>query len=177
MSKIILDDQMRSRLNVAQSMTEVCDANGTTVGYFVTPDQFKKMMYAWAKTQFTDEEAERAWDDDLRNGGVSTSEALERAKHRSLREEERRVNYSVVWPDAAQDQLADQYLAARLDGREADFSQAVSEIEVKLVRDPLNVGESRTGSQRVLIELPAMVSYLVDNQARVVTVAGVRFVP
>ena len=87
MSKIIFDDQMRSRLNVAQSMTEVCDANDTTVGYFVSPEQFEKMMYAWAKTQFTDEEAERAWDDYQRDGGVSTSEALERAKRRSLREE------------------------------------------------------------------------------------------
>ena len=86
------------------------------------------------------------------------------------------MNYSVVWPDAAQDQLADQYLAARLGGRDAEFSQSVSEIEVKLARDPLAVGESRVGSQRVLIELPAMVFYLVDDQARVATVAGVRYV-
>ncbi|HEY1377981.1 MAG TPA: hypothetical protein VGF55_14370 [Gemmataceae bacterium] len=87
------------------------------------------------------------------------------------------MNYTVFWPDAAQDQLADQYLAARRDGREADFSQAVSEIEVKLARDPLTIGEQRVGSQRVLVDLPALVFYLVDDQARVVTVAGVRYVP
>jgi hypothetical protein len=86
------------------------------------------------------------------------------------------VSYTVYWPDAAQDQLADQYLAARLDGREADFSQAVSEFEVKLARDPLAVGESRTGSRRILIELPAMVFFQVNNSAQVVTLAGVRYI-
>jgi hypothetical protein len=79
-SKIILDDELRARFSGTQSMTEVCDPSGATVGFFVTPEQFKKMMYAWANTQFTDEQAERAWNDYLRNGGVSTQEALERAK-------------------------------------------------------------------------------------------------
>jgi hypothetical protein len=85
------------------------------------------------------------------------------------------VNYTVFWPDAAQDQLADQYLAARFDGREAEFSQSVSEIEVKLARDPLTVGESRTGNQRLLMERPVMVFYEIDAATRVVTIAGVRY--
>lgn len=86
------------------------------------------------------------------------------------------MNYTVPWPDAAQDQLADQYLAARLDGRDAEFSQAVSEIEVKLARDPLTVGESRTGNERILFDRPAMVFYDVDTPTRVVTIAGVRYI-
>jgi hypothetical protein len=80
MDKVILDDELRAKLEAGPSMTEVYDASGRTVGFFVTPEQFKKMMYAWASTQFTDEQAERAWNDYLRNGGVSTQEALERAK-------------------------------------------------------------------------------------------------
>jgi hypothetical protein len=79
-NKVILDDELRARLIVGHPTTEVCDATGRTVGYFLTPDQFEKLMYVWAKAQFTDEEAERAWNDYLRNGGVSTQEALERAK-------------------------------------------------------------------------------------------------
>ena len=80
MSKIILDAELRTKFNVTQSMTEVCDPHGTTVGFFVTPARFRELMYAWAKTEFTDDEAERAWNDYQRNGGVSTQEALERAK-------------------------------------------------------------------------------------------------
>jgi hypothetical protein len=80
MSKVTLDDGLRAKFQTGRTMTEVCDEGGTTVGYFVTPEQFEKMMYAWAKTQFTDGEAERAWESYLRNGGVSTREALERAK-------------------------------------------------------------------------------------------------
>jgi len=63
-------------------MTEVCDPSGATIGFFVRPEQFRKMMYAWANTQFTDEQAERAWNDYLRNGGVSSREAWERVKAR-----------------------------------------------------------------------------------------------
>ena len=80
MSKITLDDELRAKLDTGRPTTEVCDSGGRTVGYFLTPAQFEKLMYAWAKTEFTDEEAERAWNDYLRNGGVSTQEALERAK-------------------------------------------------------------------------------------------------
>jgi hypothetical protein len=87
------------------------------------------------------------------------------------------VNVTVVWPESAQNQLAEQYLAARLDGRNAEFSQSVSEIEAKLARDPLILGESRSGSLRVVVELPAMILYRVDDPSKLVTVAGVRYVP
>jgi hypothetical protein len=86
------------------------------------------------------------------------------------------VNYTVIWPDAAQDQLADQYLVARLDGLEAEFSQSVSEIDARLARDAVGVGESRPGSQRILIDLPAMVTYRVDEPNRVATITEVKYV-
>jgi hypothetical protein len=80
--KLILDEELRKKFDVNRPTTEVCDANGRTVGYFLTPAQFEKLIYAWAKTEFSDEEAERARQDFLRSGGVSTEEALERAKKR-----------------------------------------------------------------------------------------------
>src|SRR5438094_474015 len=82
MSKVILDDALRAKLDLQANYTEVCDANGQALGYFLSPEFFKKLMYAWAKGQFTDEEAERAWNEYLRNGGVSTEEAWERVKAR-----------------------------------------------------------------------------------------------
>jgi hypothetical protein len=87
------------------------------------------------------------------------------------------MNYTVIWPPPADDQLTDQYLVALADGRGDEFTQSVSEIEVKLARDPLAVGESRDEPDRVLIELPALVTYDVDSAARTVNILGVRYVP
>jgi hypothetical protein len=79
--KVILDDELRAKLPGRANYTEVCGPDGQAVGFFLSPEFFKKLMYAWAKTEFTDEEAERAWKDYLTHGGVSTTEALERAKN------------------------------------------------------------------------------------------------
>ena len=86
------------------------------------------------------------------------------------------MNFTVHWPDEVQEELAGQYLAARLDGREAEFSRAVSEIDVRLARDPAGVGESRPGSQRILIDLPVMVTYRIDEPNRAVTITEVWYV-
>lgn len=82
MSKVILDGDLRAKLNFQANYTEVCSADGQALGYFVSPEFFTRLMYAWVKGQFTDEEAERAWNDYLRDGGVSTEEAWRRAKAR-----------------------------------------------------------------------------------------------
>ena len=82
MNKAILDDELRAKLNGPSPTTQVCDATGKIVGYFLTPDQFEKLMYAWVKDQYTDEQADRAWDSYLRNGGVSSREAWERVRAR-----------------------------------------------------------------------------------------------
>ena len=82
MSKVILDDELRARLNLSANYTEISDANGQAVGYVLSPEFFRKLMYAWVKEQHTDEEAERAWQDYLKNGGVSTEEAWRRVKAR-----------------------------------------------------------------------------------------------
>ena len=50
MSKMILDDELRAKFDAAQSVTEVCDANGATHGFFVTPDQFKKMVLEYYRS-------------------------------------------------------------------------------------------------------------------------------
>jgi hypothetical protein len=82
MSKVTLDDALRAKLDVRANYTEVCGTDGQAIGYLLSPEFFKKLMYAWIKEQFTDEQAERAWNDYLRNGGVSTQEAWERVQAR-----------------------------------------------------------------------------------------------
>jgi hypothetical protein len=61
MDKIVLDEELRSRLNGMTSVLEICTTDGTTVGHFVPADQFKKMLYAWAErhNDVTPEELQR----------------------------------------------------------------------------------------------------------------------
>jgi hypothetical protein len=80
MSKIILDDAIRAKLDDRNGHAELYDASGTRIGHFLTHDQYIKLMYAWAKSQFTDEEAERAWNSYLENGGVPAEEAWRRVQ-------------------------------------------------------------------------------------------------
>jgi hypothetical protein len=70
MSKIILDDALRAKLDHRNGHAELYDASGKRIGHFLTHDRYLKLMYGWAKSQFTDEEAERAWKSYLENGGV-----------------------------------------------------------------------------------------------------------
>ena len=60
MSKIIIDDTLRAKLNGLNSETEFCDESGKTLGHYVPSDLFARMLYAWAKSQITDAEIEAA---------------------------------------------------------------------------------------------------------------------
>lgn len=58
MEKILLDDELRSRLNGLNGELEFTDAEGRTVGHFLPPDVYKKLLYAYAESRcpFTEEE-------------------------------------------------------------------------------------------------------------------------
>jgi hypothetical protein len=60
MSRVTLDQSLRSKLNDLESQTEICDEAGQIVGYYVPATWHRKMLYAWAKIQFTDDELEMA---------------------------------------------------------------------------------------------------------------------
>jgi hypothetical protein len=82
MSKVTLDDATRAKLPTQDDHAELFDSDGRRIGHFLSHDAYVKLMYAWAKTAFTDEEAERVWSDYLRNGGVSSEEAWRRVRAR-----------------------------------------------------------------------------------------------
>lgn len=84
------------------------------------------------------------------------------------------MNFDVWWIPAAEDQLAEIWMAAA--DRNA-VTQAADRIDTALSADPLGVGESRPDRYRVLIEMPLVVYYEVsepDRRVRVlrVTAAG-----
>jgi hypothetical protein len=59
MSKVILDDDLRAKLNGLNETVEVCEPSGTTVGRFVPEVDYLKLIYAWEKATMSIEELER----------------------------------------------------------------------------------------------------------------------
>ena len=84
------------------------------------------------------------------------------------------MNYHVRWKRSARDQLRCFWINAA--DRQA-VTNAANAIDSELQRDPLNAGESRAGSRRILIVAPLVVVYRVDAQQRRVVVLSVRSLP
>ena len=59
MSKVILDDDLRAKLNGLTETVEFCEPSGETVGHYVPHDQYMKLLYALAKTEVPLEELKR----------------------------------------------------------------------------------------------------------------------
>ena len=73
MNKILVDPSLRSRLDNLDSRLEFCDESGKTLGYFVPASEQERLLYAWARAEFTDEEIERARGE---SGGLTIAEVL-----------------------------------------------------------------------------------------------------
>jgi len=56
MSKIVVDDVLRAKLNGLNTDVELCDESGQTLGHFVPAEAYMKWTYAWLRTQVTDDE-------------------------------------------------------------------------------------------------------------------------
>ncbi|MBA4068198.1 MAG: hypothetical protein C0501_31755 [Isosphaera sp.] len=83
MGTVILDDELKARLNGLSEHLEVRDAAGKLVGHFLPDTEFetyKRLAYDWARAEFAREEAEEAakgivrkWDG---TNGKTTAEAI-----------------------------------------------------------------------------------------------------
>lgn len=74
MRRLVLDPAVSAKLQNSGDSLELCDKDGRTVGYFLPPELHRRLLYAWAKSQFTDEELEQARKEP---GGMATPEAIE----------------------------------------------------------------------------------------------------
>lgn len=79
MGKLILDAELRAKLNGGNSGFEVCDDTGQTVGYYLPRDEYVRLVYAieLAQPTLTNEEREAARREVRENGGVTTAELLD----------------------------------------------------------------------------------------------------
>ena len=83
MGTVILDDDLKARLNGLNQHLEIRDADGKRVGHFLPEAMFEayeRFVYDWAKAEFAREEAEEAakgivrkWDG---TNGKTTAEAI-----------------------------------------------------------------------------------------------------
>jgi hypothetical protein len=87
------------------------------------------------------------------------------------------MSYAVVWLDAAEDQLAAAYLAARERGRPAAVTTAAARAEDLLRTNPGVCGESRDRHQRYLPARPLGILYELHEDERVVVVVNVSYAP
>jgi hypothetical protein len=59
MSRVILDQQMRSKLNGLNEQVEICDESGNTLGHFVPESLYREFLVAWSRSNLSDEDLER----------------------------------------------------------------------------------------------------------------------
>ena len=81
------------------------------------------------------------------------------------------MSYTVSWLPSAEQDLADTWLNAP--DRDA-VASAADAIDRQLQRDPLSVGESRSGAVRIVFLSPLVALFRVDQANRTVYVLRVR---
>jgi hypothetical protein len=59
MSKVIVDESLRRKLNGLTGDTEFCSPEGQPLGYFVTVSDYMDLLYARAQKRFSPEQIER----------------------------------------------------------------------------------------------------------------------
>lgn len=77
MTRVIADDDLKSRLKDFSESLEICDESGLVLGFFYPMAVHDRAVYDWADSQFTDEELELARKDPVR---YTTAEILEHLK-------------------------------------------------------------------------------------------------
>ncbi len=80
------------------------------------------------------------------------------------------MNFTLAWQPEAEDQLADLWASAT---DRAMVTWAAREIDQRLGRDPLDQGEQRDGTDRLLFVPPLAVLFRVDVQTHRVYVVSV----
>lgn len=85
------------------------------------------------------------------------------------------MNFRLVWPNAIQKQLGDEYLRARLSGFANKFTDAIHQLESRLAQNPIEASESRGGPDRVAIEWEVVIWFRLDEPNHAVVVTGIAY--
>ncbi|HET6575110.1 MAG TPA: hypothetical protein VFG68_16000 [Fimbriiglobus sp.] len=82
MGKVILDADLRAKLQGGQTGVEVCDDTGQTIGYYLPRDEYVRLLYEieLAQPPISSQEREEARRELRETGGVTTAEVLDRLR-------------------------------------------------------------------------------------------------
>jgi hypothetical protein len=72
-SKVTLDSELRAKLGNVDTELALCDEQGHTVAHVLPAATFNKLIYAWARSQLSQDEIEQARNEP---GGMTTTEAV-----------------------------------------------------------------------------------------------------
>ena len=59
MSKVIVDDDLRAKLNGLNKTIEFCEPSGEPVGHFLPHQEYLQVIYAWEKATISIDELKR----------------------------------------------------------------------------------------------------------------------
>jgi hypothetical protein len=78
MDRIVVDRTLQSTLRNLDTRLELCDDAGIVLGYFVPASERRRLLYDWARGQFSEDELARARG---QLGGFSLAEILAELPH------------------------------------------------------------------------------------------------
>src|SRR5947209_11186729 len=76
MDKVTLNDDQMKQLTGEAGFAELFDKGGRSVGYFLSPEEYKKLVSAWAMAEFVKDDIEDPIDDNDLTGSMTTPELI-----------------------------------------------------------------------------------------------------
>lgn len=87
------------------------------------------------------------------------------------------MNFRIIWLDSAEADLLRCYLTARADGHAEAYTRAAARVEQLFENDPRQLGESRTGHRRVVVEQPLTIEFEVHEEQSVAVITRIHYAP
>lgn len=84
MSKVVVDDALREKLTASESLTELCGADGRTVGFFVKPGVHAQLLRGWAGSDVSTDELEQTRQEYRQGGGRTLAEVFAELRRRGI---------------------------------------------------------------------------------------------
>lgn len=75
-NRVVLSDELRDQLASLDGSVEAYDRSGQVVGFFMSSDEYKRLIYAWARAEFEKADLEDPIDDNDESGSMTTPEVL-----------------------------------------------------------------------------------------------------
>ena len=179
MSKIILDAELKAKLNGLNEQIEICDEDGRAVGQFLPMDLYLLLAYAWAKSLPPGEDRAQIQREYREGKGYTTAQAIEYVQKLARSwEGAMKQSFNVIWRRRLLETDITEYVVSAMQGHHdlQKLTAAMNEVESLLGSDPNSTGESRDEFERVVIIPPLTVYFEVYEDEKVVFINRVQLI-